>query len=980
MGLEATWSLVDIPADARDAAQAAARREGVSVGEWLTRRILKRFSELNVREQEDAFVALRNHVAQLADRLDRVEVDSRGEPMREALKKLHHGLTRLNDELVRTAGHSAIQISQLSTSLESLNGRVNELREHDAESRGAFERRMGQLQEFVDGMNLRHSAETRTISSRMDSLGETLAESRHLITEERTALERLEENLAKTDTRYSGAFRAVSEKFDSLSSSIQGIGSAASQSSAALEQRIASLRAELENADVRNAEEKQLATARLEKLQGKVDDVQADVTGMCGALDRRVLLLQQAVQSLDSRHTEMSHSLTRSVESVAAQTETVRAGSARNTANLETRLANLESAAKKADLAGASAENRIAAIEHRFSTSGATTAADSRLAAMEHQLSDLTGRTSAAMSAASALLPKTEAIEARLEQLNAKLDTEVEGQQHAIEQLKADLLQQTLNALGDKLEMEGRKQQAAIADLQSGLLGKLSHAFDERAQAEEQKQHDAMAQLQSNFAAALQSLGETFEIQARRQQEAIAELKASLAAPQPASQQPQPQEADANPGEPTAAEQTAPAQTLSVHSDTPIQHAEESTVFLNQQAHAEPLPEVTTFADQSAAHAAAPDEHIEVGEQPLVLEQPAAVEPPPFSQPEAIEHPDFDHASLGGMEPLASAAVMARDNAGDTTVEAPSYLSAARQSLQTATLRGDGDSTGKELFGLRFLKSLSLASIQKGQTTSYALMGGIGLVAILAIVVGATELMSRSEPVAHVQSFARPVANQTRVTRVTKYVAPKSVALPSAASVVAGQDRTAVLAKGGNPQAQLLLGLRELAKNEAADAAPWLERAAVQGLPVAQYRMATLYASGKGVPEDKAKAFRWYLAAAQAGNRKAMSNLAVAYAQGDGTTKNPQEAGRWFLKAAQLGLADAQFDLAILYERGLGVPQNLTDAYRWYVIAAKAGDKESKDRVEALGSQLAPEDRAAAETAAAEFKPLPMNTRANEPQ
>src|SRR5215469_9695746 len=142
MGLEATWSLVDIPTDARDAAQAAARKEGLPVGEWLTRRILKRFSELNVREQEDAFLTLRNHVAQLADRLDRFEMDSRAEPMREALKKLHHGLTRLNDELVRTAGHSAIQISQLSTSLEALNGRFGEVRQHDAESRDVFERRM----------------------------------------------------------------------------------------------------------------------------------------------------------------------------------------------------------------------------------------------------------------------------------------------------------------------------------------------------------------------------------------------------------------------------------------------------------------------------------------------------------------------------------------------------------------------------------------------------------------------------------------------------------------------------------------------------------------------------------------------------------------------------------------------------------------------------------------------------------------------
>jgi localization factor PodJL len=287
----------------------------------------------------------------------------------------------------------------------------------------------------------------------------------------------------------------------------------------------------------------------------------------------------------------------------------------------------------------------------------------------------------------------------------------------------------------------------------------------------------------------------------------------------------------------------------------------------------------------------------------------------------------------------------------------------------------------KDLFGLRFLRSLQLPGKRKGQTTSYALLAGIGLVAVLAVAVGAFELTKRSASPAPVP-LHRPhaVAAAKPAPRTATRVAAKTAAPLRGTSAVANVDRVEALAKGGDAQAQLLLGLRELAKNNDTDAANWLERAAIQGVPVAQYRIATLYASGRGVAADKAKAFRWYLAAAQAGNRKAMSNLAVAYAQGDGTAKNPQEAGRWFLKAAQLGLPDAQFDLAILYERGLGVPQNLTDAYRWYVIAAKTGDKESKDRVDALSSQLSAEDRAAAETAAGEFKPQPVDTRGNEPQ
>src|SRR5689334_23748975 len=35
------WNVAGIPQEARDAARAAARREGLSVGEWLTRRIIR---------------------------------------------------------------------------------------------------------------------------------------------------------------------------------------------------------------------------------------------------------------------------------------------------------------------------------------------------------------------------------------------------------------------------------------------------------------------------------------------------------------------------------------------------------------------------------------------------------------------------------------------------------------------------------------------------------------------------------------------------------------------------------------------------------------------------------------------------------------------------------------------------------------------------------------------------------------------------
>src|ERR1041385_9099403 len=46
MRAELPWNVAGIPPEVREAARAAARREGLSVGEWLTRQILQSFSGL----------------------------------------------------------------------------------------------------------------------------------------------------------------------------------------------------------------------------------------------------------------------------------------------------------------------------------------------------------------------------------------------------------------------------------------------------------------------------------------------------------------------------------------------------------------------------------------------------------------------------------------------------------------------------------------------------------------------------------------------------------------------------------------------------------------------------------------------------------------------------------------------------------------------------------------------------------------------
>ena len=236
MRAELPWNVAGIPPEAREAARAAARREGLSVGEWLTRRILRSFSgmeeeaafdrssqsggavdswglppsaasrrdteemmarvgrsetesndawrriedqlrglsrrldssershsesnrvisrtaqEMNIsaREQAQAFDQLGLNVMALNERLERLERSAVHDGIREAVKALHQGLSRLADQITATANNSAGQVGQLTSSLEQLASRFGQARV-DLESRAkALDQRMDTAEMVVD--------------------------------------------------------------------------------------------------------------------------------------------------------------------------------------------------------------------------------------------------------------------------------------------------------------------------------------------------------------------------------------------------------------------------------------------------------------------------------------------------------------------------------------------------------------------------------------------------------------------------------------------------------------------------------------------------------------------------------------------------------------------------------------------------------------------------------------------------------------
>lgn len=129
-------------------------------------------------------------------------------------------------------------------------------------------------------------------------------------------------------------------------------------------------------------------------------------------------------------------------------------------------------------------------------------------------------------------------------------------------------------------------------------------------------------------------------------------------------------------------------------------------------------------------------------------------------------------------------------------------------------------------------------------------------------------------------------------------------------------------------------------------AAYWYEKAASNPEEPnvnAQYKLGTLYDLGLGVKRDSKKAAYWYEKAASAlrfPNADAQYNLGLMYASGEGVEKDRTKAAYWFEKAASNPRnpnANAQLNLGLFYESGVGVEEDLNKAVYWLEKAAAQG-------------------------------------------
>jgi localization factor PodJL len=123
---------------------------------------------------------------------------------------------------------------------------------------------------------------------------------------------------------------------------------------------------------------------------------------------------------------------------------------------------------------------------------------------------------------------------------------------------------------------------------------------------------------------------------------------------------------------------------------------------------------------------------------------------------------------------------------------------------------------------------------------------------------------------------------------------------------------------------------------------PVLRSAALKGDPAAAYEVGVRYAEGKGVPANYDEAAKWYDRAAQAGLVPAIFRLGTLYEKGLSVKKDVDIARRYYLQAAERGNAKAMHNLAVLDADGGGKGANYKSASQWFRKAADRGVADSQ--------------------------------------
>jgi localization factor PodJL len=980
------WSVKGIEPDVREAAKIAARRSGMTLGEWLNSKILETADdipdtrpELYTRSSQAPSHALERTASRLEDiaeqlaRISRRDTDTAARvnaPVEQRLSAepefLHKVLNRVDSNERQTVeAFTAVneRLSVLGRQITQASKRDSKPEDHPGYQ--ALEKAVRNIVEHMENSEKRTRDNFKSLHDRMASMSQKAsANPQDSVSRQAPQFTQLEARLADLASRVERSEKEnsatlpdllknelteLADRIDTVRETAETLASraqtqavqASQQELRAIESRIVGLvkeaQASLSGTGAGPAEMQRLRS-EVERVNARIDEAQetqsngGDVMALRAAVEQ---LSTRVAQGPDMRPlAEMDRrilDITQRLEQTQAQTR-----NSPQITELEQRLAELDYKLSEAvaDKSGAQSSE----IEARLGDIA------SRVERTEQQLSSL------------------ETIERAVNQLFDSMEQQRVWTQEVADNSANRMAQQIMAAPAPQLSLAGTPEIQALQDGLQAVREASQHA-DSRNQETLEAVHETLEQIVTKLAEL-----ETAAIGHRVAAAVAAPIAESVFAPEAFAETP-PGNPDWDPPTEAPAFSSNPFDDVSAPVVDPLQPVAEAPVVnpfdaIMQQSRGlgeiPPQPVVNDADDFIAAARRAAQAAI----QPKSAL--SGLSPGATRSNDAAAKKGMSLSFLKGRKKKSASVMSAAALAGE--LKHPPGFKAANNN--------DGKKRKYIIMGIALLAAVSVFTFNMLGQARKAQMPAqpAAIEQQLAPATPAPDAAKAKPPQpkpAEIQGMLMPEGSDPLLTGSLQQPAEAELSTIVAGSAAANDSMSPPAATGslqlreaaamGNGQAQFVIATRYLngengLTQDFGKAAYWYGKAAASGNAPAQYRLGTLYERGKGVAKDMRAALGWYERSASLGNIKAMHNAAVLAANTEQQKPDYARAFKWFSLGAAHGLKDSQFNLAILLERGLGTKANPKEALFWYSQAAQQNDADANKRAGVLAKTMSAVD------------------------
>jgi localization factor PodJL len=995
------WSVKGIEDEARQAAKLAARKAGMTLGEWLNTMILDSSEReeapatsggsardlqqsQNVRSDRSATRSDREHGKQDS------EIAARLDSLADQLSSLTS--PRQNTAVSRFLEPARPNHSE-SDQLRALIDRVEASERASREALGRFDARIEMVVEKLNnaqgtgGAMPKRPEDVPGFSALETAMRNIVDHIESSETATRQTLKSLQHRISDmTDQAAKAASRELNQNAPALSN---------------LEQRINDLSARLEKTRSDTSRELQhYVQGQVGQLSERIDAVRHSTDAVIGQAQA---IATQVAQNEGRQLEERLKSIINELQGAQEPDPDV----ARLYAEIESLNARFNEIANHDQPAVRRMEDNLAALAQRLDQLDSASLApqlsdlEHRIQAMDAQLRDVMDQPGDPRSAGK-LADKIASVSERLTATESKLD-HLGTIERAIEQLyksmeeSRDWVRQTADdaaqRVSEQLATGGASPSPGAASpelqaLESGLMAVKASAeeADQRTQETLAAVHDTLEQIITKLA----------EI----------DQQAAVQPTQPEPVQPQQKHAP-----PVDFQQPAAAMPDTSLDGRPLEH--DGTDPFATDAMPAPVPEQPVVPDLHDAGTrfdldGADDEPIHlqtepVPQQPVPEQMPPATEQPvpetpDMAQPQAPQDPQPE-ASQEVREDFIAAARRAAQNASSQKGSILGGLGSLTGHRPDSSSDGVDDTQGrkKSRFSLPFLNRArddddGLATAQQAIADSdqdadhkkrrrrHLILAGLVLLAAVSAyaLTGAgkkifgeapqpvqTSKVSQkqsaepgiqaasrlADPAATARTDLQPTAKpRPPVEQVSTSVDQPAEAPPPLAAVPSEQVEAASPSSGSEPEvatASLATPAEATAETSLAASLPEklgsqaLREAAAAGERNAQFVIASRYLDGKTIEQDFAKAADWYRKAAEQELAPAQYRLGTLFERGRGVEKNLETARQWYERAAEQNNVKAMHNLAVIYANNDNGTAQFDKAAKWFNAAAEHGLKDS---------------------------------------